>query len=88
MKLEFKLHSLTVYSMESAPTFLRSKPQTYYYWRDATTPQDYGPFETIYQCVHHYEASIKQIKALYANPDAKVIVVDFRSKAKVIPIKP
>jgi len=82
-KLIFKLGSLEVYSIQAPPTFFRPEGGIdQYYWKDNASPQGYGPFESIYNAVKHYEQMITAIKSSKKDKQGHIIRVDFIRKRK------
>lgn len=58
---------------------------THYFWRDAGSPQGFGPFPRLYDTMAHYANTCKVMKEL-ANPPkgmGKVIQVDFTNKYRL-----
>jgi hypothetical protein len=88
-KILFELGSLKVYEMTMTQD---GKMYRGVYWKDAGSPQGYGPFMDAYEAMKHYEQLIKKFKGLDADgkriipevPMADVIQVDFQAKRRVL----
>ncbi len=89
--LVFDLGSLQVYTLQDEPSFMVPAwtPGSYtdnYYWRDAASPQGYGPFNHVTGAIEHYKWYVKtcrgEQKKLEA-PKAAAIRVDFQTKKRV-----
>jgi hypothetical protein len=57
------------------------------YWRDAISPQGFGPFTTLFQAMEHYSNVKKAFKAgidpIDRRPVAEAIQVDFFKKKRI-----
>lgn len=89
--LAFELGSLQVYSYATVDeaTMGLKNPNAGYYWRDAGSPQGYGPFTSVYATVEHYKHVISMCKgdsssytAIGPKP-AQVIRMDFQARRRV-----
>lgn len=81
-KILIELGSLQVYEVQ---TLIDGKIYRGTYWKDAGSPQGYGPFLDAYTAVKHYETLIKSMKKDKALDDktAEIIRVDFVKRCKV-----
>lgn len=84
----FTLGSLEVYSEEGVTQWFQGIPKDGIYWRDAGSPQGYGPFMSLTDCMRHYEYVVKTFKGdrdKFNNPRlADIIRVDFGAKKRVV----
>ena len=91
--LVFSLGSLEVFTLQDPPSVLGhpgwtpDMHTTNFYWRDAGSPQGYGPFIHITACMEHYRWVLTACKGdkAAAPPLAPVLRVDFRTKKRVTP---
>lgn len=84
----FKIHSLSieVFSIESINIAYTAYPTLFYYWKNLTSPQLYGPFPSVNDTVKNYENLMKAVKTSKANPtEGTVIRADFHSKRRLDP---
>ena len=81
--------SLQVYSMRTAEN---TAPIDNYYWKDAGSPQGFGPFVSLHECMHHYKAIAQFFKTNangmraiqgYTPPKDNVVYVDFKGKKRI-----
>lgn len=93
--LIFELGSLQVFTMQE-PSYIGANPEwtpemhtDNWHWRDAGSPQGYGPFTSLTACMDHYKWVImtckdsqKQITG--AVKSASIIRYDFQNKRRVI----
>ena len=81
----FYLGSLEVFMLQTQRE-IQAKVYTGVYWRDAASPQGYGPFLNLHACMEHYAwistGREPKSKVLPAMP-SKLIRVDFQSKKVV-----
>jgi hypothetical protein len=79
------LGSLEVFTMQTTEEIYAGAPFRGYFWRDAGSPQGYGPFATVFACIEHYKMVIKACNQGKDIPklDADIIRVDFRSRKRV-----
>jgi hypothetical protein len=78
------LGSLQVYGFHTVAEALANTPLKEYYWRDAGSPQGFGPFKTISAAMHHYTSIIKAARGgLKLVRSAALIRVDFTNKKRV-----
>lgn len=58
-----------------------------YFWRDAQSPQGYGPFESLYEAMKHYGTITKDFKAMTAplvkSVEDNLIKIDFKTRKRV-----
>ena len=69
-----------------APVQTPSYIFTGYFWRDAGSPQGYGPFESVYEAMTHYTSIVRQFKkdpAIDIDRTSNLIKVDFVNKRKI-----
>lgn len=82
------LGTLEVYTLQDA-SWQHGDGIDNYYWRDAASPQGYGPFNTLYHAIEHYKWLLLTCKSTpnLLNPaeqkTAPVIRVDFQRKSRV-----
>lgn len=57
-----------------------------FYWRDVESPAGYGPFPNLNDAMRHYSETI-QLKKNPLPPDTSLIMVDFKNKRRIAPIK-
>lgn len=74
--------SLVFYSIRPI-TDMTPNPCTSVWWKDAQSPQGFGPFSSLQYAFNHYRNTIKQMKAEEAKPLAQVVQVDFRNKKRL-----
>lgn len=84
--LVFEIGSLCVFSAEMRDEHTQTSA-IQFFWRDAGSPQGYGPFASVLACMQHYAWLIKQAKGagsieIEAN-GGELIRVDFQRKCKV-----
>lgn len=84
----FNLGSLTVWREANIDMFGNINQQSaQYYWKDAGSPQGFGPFIDTYAAMDHYRGLVQKFKNnrdLVNNPPlADVIRVDFQAKKRV-----
>lgn len=86
LALVLEIGSLQVYSAEMKDEHTQAAA-TQYFWRDAGSPQGYGPFASVLSCMKHYAWLIKQAKGAGSieieAAGGELIRVDFQNKCKV-----
>ena len=82
----FYLDSLEVYMIQTKQEIDYNISKGVY-WKDAASPQGYGPFVTVYACMEHYAWYAKgrkaQLRLASSNlnlPPTSIIRIDFQSK--------
>ena len=86
----FELGTLVVYTKQTVADYTAQMPCKEFYWRDAGSPQGYGPFKNLWDTMQHYtrmqnafkSGKLKMIKG-EAVLQHQVIQVDFRGKKRV-----
>ena len=82
LHLLFTLGSLEVYFDDGLP-YAAKPPQKDIYWRDKKDPQGYGPFDSLWSAMRHYE-NIVAVRTPHLLTDvSKLIKVDFKSKKRL-----
>lgn len=77
--------SLVVFALQTYEEMMRNAPYREIYWKDAASPQGYGPFVSITAAFNHYKWIIQTCNRSSIAQDNKpsVIRVDFKSKKRV-----
>lgn len=82
----FQLGSLIVYYKAQSSYIPYSFGDNNLYWRDNTNPDGFGPFNTLYGVMKHYEAVIEDRRvAKLPQPQPELIRVDFKNKKRLDP---
>jgi hypothetical protein len=78
---DMKPGSLVVYSLITD----NHTPISNFYWRDAASPQGFGPFVSLKECMSHYSATVQSFRTPtpLVQPKDNVIYVDFVSKKRL-----
>lgn len=81
-----EVHSFSAVSAPSTPVYPHTGQLTVrmteeIWWRDENNPNGFGPFETIYAAVKHYE-NYKNNLSLASSPSS-LIKVDFKNKKRL-----
>lgn len=74
--------SLVFYTIRSI-TELTPDPINQVYWKDAQSPQGYGPFYSLWEACEHHKALVKKMKTEEIKPDCQVIQYNFRDKKRL-----
>lgn len=80
--IKFSEHAtLEVYTFQTESEFNMKAPYASFYWKDAGSPQGYGPFGTILETLRHHESIVMQFRA--AESAQNVIRVDFMNRRRI-----
>lgn len=86
LKIVLEIGSLQVYSGEMRNEHTQTSA-TQFFWRDAGSPQGYGPFPSVLACMQHYAWLLKQAKGAGSieieASGGELIRVDFQKRCRV-----
>lgn len=84
LETQFTLGSLVVWAAVSQEQLVAGLARTHYFWKDAGSPQGFGPFQHISTAMEHYKSIVNQMKTMSAPKSVgQVIQVDFANKRRI-----
>lgn len=85
LETQFTLGSLVVWAAVSQEQLVKGLARTHYFWKDAGSPQGFGPFNYISTTMEHYKSIVQTMKdgAQSQRKTGQIIQVDFTAKRRL-----
>lgn len=77
------LGSLVIYQVKAVDKYQLPDPSHGFYWKDTQSPNGFGPFLSLYDCMDHYKKTVQAMKIDAIVEPCDVIWVNFKKKCRI-----